>query len=138
MYDLARVAMMSMSMSPSRRPSQPLNSGAGSRDPIPTRVTIRNRCSLGFLLGLFPSVWAFLLALLRGLQLVLEHQVSKPWGTRRVHPRQPRYRDRYRPAPKTLLYSPRYWSGTCHVLLPGRASTRSSRYYRWLTGTTAG
>ena len=49
----------------------------------------------------------------------------------------PRYRDRYRPAPKTLLYSPRYRSGTCHVLPPGRASTRSSRYYRWVSGTTA-
>ena len=50
----------------------------------------------------------------------------------------PRYRDRYRPAPKSLMYSPRYRSGTCHVLPLGRASTWSSRYYRWVSGTTAG
>ena len=64
--DLARVAVASMSVSPSRRPSQPLSSGAGSRESLPTRVTIRNRRNSWFNLGLFPSVWAFLLALIHG------------------------------------------------------------------------
>ena len=46
--DLARVVVASMSVSPSRRPSQPLSSGAGSREPLPTRVTIRNRHNSSF------------------------------------------------------------------------------------------
>ena len=69
--DLARVLGGKLSVSLVGSSPSPWIVGMGLGNPLPTRVTIRNRLRFYLILGLFPSVWAFPWALFCGPWLYL-------------------------------------------------------------------